>query len=187
MIYLKLFYEFLIIGLFTIGGGLATIPYLKSLAIRTNWFEVSFITDMIAISESTPGPIGLNIATYVGYEVVGLFGGIIATVAEMIPSIIIVLIVSKFLESFKNNLNINFAFYGLRPTVTAFIAAACFEVLFNAVINVHLIPVQGLLFSIDFIKIILFAAIFYLIMKFKKHPIVYIAVSGLVGIILKLN
>lgn len=189
MIYLKLFYEFFMIGLFTVGGGLATIPYLKDLAERTGWFEVSFITDMIAISESTPGPIGINMATYVGYEVAGALGGIIASISEIIPSIIIVALVSRFLHSFKNNKNINYAFYGIRPSVTALIAVAGLEVLYIAIVKTDSIAnsLIGLIASIDLIKVLLFVVVFYLIRKSNKHPVFYIVISGLVGTILKFN
>ena len=98
MIYLKLFWEFFKIGLFAVGGGMATLPFLQELSVRTGWFPQSLITDMIAVSESTPGPIGINMATYVGCNIAGLPGGIIATLGEVLPSVIIVIIVSKYLE-----------------------------------------------------------------------------------------
>ena len=184
MIYLKLFYEFLKIGLFTVGGGLATLPFLQDLAARTNWFSASFITDMIAISESTPGPIGINMATYVGYNVGNVLGGIIATLGEIIPSIIIVSLVSKFLTTFRNNKNLDSAFYGIRPTVTALITAAGLEVFNIAIININLLS-KGIFEKIDLIKVLLFITIFYLIRKYNKHPVVYIAISAFVGIIFK--
>lgn len=185
MIYLKLIYEFFMIGLFTFGGGLATIPYLMDLAERTNWFEASFITDMIAISESTPGPIGINMATYVGIEIGGILGGVLATTAEIVPSIIIVALVTKFLVKFKSNQNIKYAFYGIRPVVTALIAVVGFEILYTSIVNFDLIPVKGIIGSISIIKVALFAIILWTVVKYNKHPILYIAVSGLIGIILK--
>lgn len=186
MIYFKLFYEFFIIGLFTFGGGLATIPYLKDLAERTGWYEVSFITDMIAISESTPGPIGINMATYVGNEVAGIFGGILATVSEVLPSIIIVALVSKFLLKFKNSQVFNNAFYGIRPCVAGLLAYVGIDLLHIAVLDRSIISATGLLGSIDILKSIIFVAILYSIIKFKKHPITYIVISGIIGIVLKL-
>lgn len=186
MIYLKLFYEFFIIGLFTFGGGLATIPYLKDLAERTGWYEVSFITDMIAISESTPGPIGINMATYVGNEVAGIFGGILATVSEILPSIIIVALVSKFLFKFKNNQDFKHGFYGIRPCVAGLLAYVGVDLLSVAILNRSLISTVGLFGSIDILKSIIFLAIFYSIVKFKKHPVTYIIISGIIGVILKL-
>lgn len=186
MIYLQLFYEFFIIGLFTFGGGLATIPYLKDLAERTGWYEVSFITDMIAISESTPGPIGINMATYVGNEVAGIFGGILATVAEILPSIIIVTLVSKFLVKFKTNKDFKHAFYGIRPCVAGLLAYVGIDLLSVAIVNKSLISTLGLFGSIDILKTMIFIAILYLILKFKKHPITYIVISGIIGIVIKL-
>ncbi len=190
MIILKLFYEFFLIGLFTFGGGMATIPYLKDLAERTNWFKVSFITDMIAISESTPGPIGINMATFVGYKVAGVLGGLVASVSEIIPSIILVALVSKFFNKFNNNENINNGFYGIRPAVTALIASAGLEVLYISTVksNIFLIDnINSLIEYVDFFEIIMFFVILYLILKYKKHPVFYIVLSGLVGIIFKLT
>lgn len=186
MIYLQLIYEFFIIGLFSFGGGLATIPYLKDLAERTGWYEASFITDMIAISESTPGPIGINMATYVGNEVAGLFGGIIATIAEIVPSIIIVALVFRFMTSFKSNPNFKYIFYGVRPAVTGLLAVVGIELLSVAVVSAELIPIQGLVESINILKAIIFAAILFSIIKFDKHPVLYIFLSGFIGIVLKL-
>lgn len=186
MIYIKLFYEFIKIGLFTIGGGLATLPYLKDLAERTNWYSVDFITDMIAISESTPGPIGINMATYVGLNVGGLAGSIIATVGEIIPSIIIVILISRFFDKYKGNKSIKYAFYGIRPTVTALIATVGIEILFITLTRTSLLSINGLL-NVDLVKLVLFIVIFYLIRKYNKHPIFYIFISGLFGILLKLD
>lgn len=186
MIYLQLIYEFFIIGLFTFGGGLATIPYLKDLADRTGWYEPSFITDMIAISESTPGPIGINMATYVGNEVAGILGGILATVAEIVPSIIIVALVFKFMTNFKNNPNFKYIFYGVRPAVTGLLAFVGIELLAVALINAEVMPAQGLLSSINVLKAAVFAVILYSIVKFDKHPVIYILLSGVIGIVLQL-
>lgn len=186
MIYIQLFYEFFIIGLFTFGGGLATIPYLKDLAERTGWYAVSFITDMIAISESTPGPIGINMATYVGNEVAGIFGGILASASEIMPSIIIVTLVSRFLVKFKNNKDFKHAFYGIRPCVAGLLAYVGIDLLSVAIVNKSLISTLGLFGSIDILKTMIFIAILYLILKFKKHPITYIVISGIIGIVIKL-
>ncbi|WVP62253.1 chromate transporter [[Clostridium] symbiosum] len=128
MIFINLFLEFFKIGLFAIGGGMATIPFLQQLSLNTGWFPMELITDMIAISESTPGPIGINMATYVGYNIAGIAGGITATLGEILPAMIIVTLVSKSLEKFSNNRQIDNIFYGLRPAVTGLIAAAGFDV-----------------------------------------------------------
>lgn len=186
MIYLQLFWEFFKIGLFAVGGGMATLPFLQELAEKTGWYPQSLITDMIAISESTPGPIGINMATYVGCNVAGIFGGIVATLGEIIPSIIIVVIVSKYLEKFRGSKLVNDAFYGLRPAVTGLIAAAGISVIQEAsIFHWDLYQQTGeLLAFFDFKKILYFALVFFAIKKFKKHPIVYIAASAAVGILL---
>ena len=124
MLLLRLFWEFFKIGIFAVGGGMAAIPFLQDLATKTGWYDQSLITTMIAVSESTPGPIGINMATYVGNNVAGVIGGITATLGVIIPSIIIVTVISKFLEKFKSSKIVSDIFYGLRPAVTGLIAAA---------------------------------------------------------------
>jgi chromate transporter len=129
MIYLRLFYEFFKTGLFSFGGGLATIPFLYEMADRTGWFTSAQLTDMIAISESTPGPVGINMATYTGYTVAGVLGGIIATLGLIAPSVIVILIIARILVKFQENRLVNYAFYGLRPASVALISAAGFQVM----------------------------------------------------------
>ncbi|MEG1863284.1 MAG: chromate transporter, partial [Oscillospiraceae bacterium] len=96
MIYITLFYEFFKIGLFTFGGGLATIPFLQDLSQKTGWFTLSQLTDFIAISESTPGPVAVNMATYTGYEVAGILGGFVATLGLIFPAFILISLMAKF-------------------------------------------------------------------------------------------
>ncbi len=183
MIVLKLFYEFLKIGFFTIGGGMATIPFLQDLSESTGWYSTSFIADMVAISESTPGPIGINMATYVGYNVAGILGGVLATLGLVVPSIIIVSIVSGYLEKFRKSEVVENVFYGLRPAVTGLIAAAGVEIVRIAVLNADLYETTNLLSDLfDWRKVLYFVIIFYLIRRFKKHPVAYIAVSAIIGI-----
>ena len=184
MIYLSLFWEFLKIGLFAVGGGMATLPFLRELSTRTGWFSQDLITDMIAISESTPGPIGINMATYVGCNIAGLFGGFIATMGELLPSLIIVIIISKSLERFRNAKAVGDAFYGLRPAVTGLIAAAGISVIQVAMIQLELYKeTNSLLNLVDWKKLLLFIVIFAGIRKFKWHPVIYIAISAVVGLI----
>ena len=114
MIYLRLFLEFCKVGLFSVGGGLATIPFLTDLGERTGWFTSGQLADMIAISESTPGPMGVNMATYVGFTSGGPLGGVIATLGLVFPSVIIILIISKFLQKFRQSKVVDGVFYGLR-------------------------------------------------------------------------
>lgn len=184
MILWRLFHEFLKIGFFAIGGGMATIPFLRHLSESTGWFSISFIADMVAISESTPGPIGINMATYVGYNVAGVLGGIVATMGLVIPSIIIVSIVSGYMERFSNSELLDNIFYGLRPAVTGLIAAAGIEIIRIAVFNFELFNISGQWKDlVDIRRILYFALIFYLIRRLKKHPVTYIAISAVVGIV----
>lgn len=184
MILLQLFWEFFKIGLFAVGGGMATLPFLQRLSETTGWFSPAFISDMVAISESTPGPIGINMATYVGFTVAGIPGGIVATLGEVLPAIIIVTIVSKSLERFRESPLVEYAFFGMRPAVTGLIAAAGWGVMklslfhFDRFLQTHII--RDLF---DPLKLAYFVIIFFCIIKFKKHPVIYIAASAAIGII----
>lgn len=186
MIYVKLFYEFFKTGLFAVGGGLATLPFLRDICARTGWFNEAMLSDMIAVSESTPGPIGVNMATYAGYLSAGIPGAIISTLGLVSPSFIVMLIVARLLESFRNNHYVNAVFYGLRPAVSGLIAAAGLSVAQTSLITW---PASGNLFSaINIPSICIFIAVFLLmrIKKLKLHPIFYLALSAIVGIILGL-
>lgn len=185
-VYLELFIEFFKIGLFAVGGGMATIPFLQRLGQDTGWFSQDLISDMIAISESTPGPIGVNMATYVGYNITGIFGGIIASLAEVLPSIIIVIIFSKSLKTLTNNKYYNNAFYGMRPAVTGLIAYAGLGIIEMSLLNIELYNTTGTLLElVDIKKCIYFILVFFAIKKYKKHPVFYIFISAIIGILLK--
>lgn len=186
MIYLQLFWEFFKIGLFAVGGGMATIPFLQNLGEKTAWFDAKLISDMVAISESTPGPIGINMATYVGYHVAGVFGGLIASLGEILPSIIIVVIFSKSLEKLTGNTHTKGAFYGMRPAVTGLIAAAAISLIKISLLNIDLYEATGKFIDIfDLKKIVFFVIVFFAVKKYKKHPITYIAISAIIGILFK--
>lgn len=192
MIYLRLFYEFFKVGLFSIGGGLATIPFLTDLSSRTDWFSPEELANMIAISESTPGPLGVNMATYVGFHTGGIPGGIIATLGLVCPAIVIITLIAGFLKKFRASRTVDAVFYGIRPASTALIAAALAEVvsialMFREVIVPETGAVRTQLFHWG--AIALAAAIFIClrIKPLKKlHPIVFIAISAVFGIIFKL-
>lgn len=136
MILLRLYFEFAKVGLFAVGGGLATIPFLQNMGANTGWFTSTDLTTMIAVSESTPGPMGVNMATYVGFETAGLPGAVIATLGLITPSIIIIMIIAGFLQKFRQSKTVDAIFQGLRPASTALIAAAglsvAMSVLFTA-------------------------------------------------------
>lgn len=129
MIFVRLFFEFFKAGLFAIGGGMATLPFLYNISDKTGWFTYGQLADMVAISESTPGPMGVNMATYVGFTTAGPAGAVIATLGLITPSIIVILIIAGFLKAFKTNKYVQNAFYGLRPASTGLIAAAGLSVL----------------------------------------------------------
>lgn len=183
MIYFQLFYEFFKIGLFALGGGLATLPFLYNLAAKYPWFDASMLPNMIAVSESTPGPIGVNMATYAGYSAAGISGGIVATLGLVTPSIIIIMIIAGFLNKFQENLYVKSAFYGLRPAVTALIAIAGFEVLKVSVFTFDQFKLSHQwLDLIDLKALIVFILFFFATKKFKFHPIIFIITGALIGI-----
>jgi len=188
MIYLQLFFEFFKTGLFAVGGGMATLPFLYDMADKTGWFTSGQLADMIAVSESTPGPIGVNMATYVGYTTAGIGGGIIATLGLVIPSIIIIIIISYFLKSFRENKYVDAAFYGLRPASTGLIAAAGMTVVTITLLQMDLFKSSGKILDLFNWKSLILAIIIYLlsnnIKQTKKlHPVFFIAGSAIVGII----
>ena len=133
MIELLLFWEFLKIGLFSVGGGMATLPFLYDLSDSTGWFTHAQLADMLAVSESTPGPVGINMATYVGYTVGGFGGALLATLGVILPGTVIVLIIASMLDKFRGNKYVDAAFYGLRPASTGLIAAAGVSVVLSLI------------------------------------------------------
>ena len=135
-VYLRLFWEFFKTGLFAVGGGMATLPFLQDIGQATGWYTYTDLMNMLAVSESTPGPIGINMATYVGFTVGGLPGAVIATIGEVTPSIIVVLIVAAMLKKFRDSRLVNDAFYGLRPASTGLIGAACVAVVLEVLTSV---------------------------------------------------
>lgn len=195
MIYVRLFCEFFKAGLFSVGGGLATIPFLTDIGNRTGWFTSGDLANMIAVSESTPGAMGINMATYVGYHVGGIPGGVIATLGLVCPSIIVILIIARFLQRFRQSKKVDAVFYGLRPASTALITAALLEVASIALMfhqsSVETAPGQYTARTeLFYWPAILLAAVVFLAMREKHlkklHPIVFIAASAVVGIVFKL-
>lgn len=187
MILFQLFIEFFKTGLFALGGGLATLPFLYSMADRFHWFTHGDIVNMLAISESTPGAIGVNMSTYSGYHIAGIPGSLIATFGLVIPSVIIIILVARVLESFKNNRYIESGFYGIRPVVAGLICAATLSVFKVAFLKNGELDIHKIVSSIDFKSVLLFV-ILYMISKIAEkwgrsiHPIFLIVLSGCVGI-----
>ena len=186
MTLLRLMFEFFKTGLFAVGGGLATLPLLYEISDKTGWFSHADIADMIAISESTPGAIGINMSTYAGFKTAGVPGGILATLSLAAPSLIIILIIAKFLNKFRDNPNVEGAFYGLRPASIAMITAAGLNVAKVALVNIPAFQASGSLADLFLPKaIILGILIFVGQKKLNWSPILFIALSAVVGIVLK--
>ena len=184
MIYLRLFYEFFKAGLFAVGGGLATLPFLYEISAKTGWFTSSTIMDMIAISESTPGPIGVNMATYAGFTTGGLLGSLCATVGLVCPSVIIIIIVYKIFNTFKESQLVQAVFYGLRPAVAGLVGAAGFGALYPCLVRLEgEFSLGALVAGIQWKAILLFVLLFFVIKKVKVHPIVFIGASALIGVL----
>lgn len=178
MMLVSLFFEFFKIGLFAVGGGLATLPFLYELADKYDWVSSADISNMVAISESTPGPLGVNMATYVGFLQSGPVGGIVATLGLVAPSIVVIILVAHVLNKFKSSAVVQNAFYGLRAASCALIAVAG--------VGVARLAFFGDTFTdFNYKSIMLALAIFLAMKKIKWHPIAFIAISAVIGIVFK--
>ena len=198
ILYLRLFYEFFKTGLFAVGGGMATIPFLYDMADATGWFTRNDVANMIAVGESTPGPIGINMATYVGYVTGGSLGGlpwailgaVVATLGLVTPSLIVILIIASFLKSFRDNQYVENAFYGLRPASTGLIAAAGLSVAISNLFFPGALPEGFGLALFNWKGWILAAALWVLTNKVKQtkglHPILFILGSAVAGIVFRM-
>ena len=184
MVYIDLFIEFFKIGLFAVGGGPATIPFLMDIPKRHDWYTVADVTNMLAVSESTPGPIGVNMATYAGYNAAGFLGGITATLSLVLPSLIVICIIAKILDKFSRNMYVKSSFSTIRPAVTGLIATAVYGIFETALFT----NAQGeLQFPLGLVILTLF---FFAAMNIKKlkslHPAFWILFGAIIGIVLKL-
>lgn len=196
MILWKLFWEFFKTGLFAIGGGMATVPFLQDISAKTGWFTSADLANMIAVSESTPGPMGVNMATYVGYTVgsqqlggmgMGVVGAVVATLGLISPSIVVILIVAYFLKRFRDSKLVDSVLYGLRPASVALISAAGVEIVLFAVLRVESIwRIADA--SLSWKAVVLALAVFAgtnLIPGLKKiHPIWFVVASAVAGVLL---
>ena len=186
MLYVRLFWEFFKTGLFAVGGGMATLPFLYSMSDTTGWFTHAQLADMIAVSESTPGPIGVNMATYVGFTAAGIPGAVIATLGLITPSIIVILIIARVLAAFRQNKYVDAAFYGLRPCSVGLIAAAGLLVVKIALFDFDLFKESGVLLDLFNWKAILLAAVLIVLTRYVKplkklHPVFFILGSAAIG------
>ncbi|MGN0452843.1 MAG: chromate transporter [Ruminococcus sp.] len=191
MIYLQMFWEFFKTGLFAIGGGMATIPFLYDMSDKTGWFTHNDLANMIAVGESTPGPIGINMATYVGF-VTGMnefgvpgaiLGAIVSIVGLVTPSLIIILIIASVLKNFRDNRLVNHAFYGLRPASTGLIAAAGISVLFSNLFIGSELTLSAFNWEGLILAVILWILTNLIKPTKKLHPIVFIGISAAAGVV----
>ena len=186
MLLLQLFCEYFKVGLFSVGGAMASIPFLYDMSDKTGWFTYAQLADMLAISESTPGPIGVNMATYVGFTTAGVVGSFVATLGVILPSLLIATIVAGALHRFRSNRWLDAAFYGLRPASAALIAAAGITVVQLSLLNLPLFHTTGLWTDLFQWKSLALAAVVLVMTNWIKptkkwHPIVYIALSAVAG------
>lgn len=204
MIYLQLFWEFFKTGLFAVGGGMATLPFLQNIGETTGWYSYTELMNMLAISESTPGPIGINMATYVGFTMGsgaygvpgGILGAVIATLGEVTPSIVVILIIAAMLKKFRDSKYVEMAFYGLRPASTGLIGAAGITVIFEVLTHIQTVTSAGVVNTFQVAEGygllnwqgLALAAVLLVFTNWVKptknlHPIVFIAASAVVGVV----
>lgn len=172
MIYLHLFWEFFKIGLFSFGGGYATIPFLYHISQVYNWYSLDELTQMVAVASITPGPVGINVATYAGLKSAGILGSALATLAEMLPSLVLVIIVSKLLRKFSDNFYVKAMIQTLKPVSCALLTSVAIGLLEP---EIH-----------DIKALILIAGLLIFSWKSKKDPLFYILIAAIIGVILKL-
>lgn len=178
MIYLLLFWEFFKTGLFSVGGGMATIPFLYEMGERTQWFSSSFLTDMVAISESTPGPIGINMATYIGFSTAGILGAVFSCLGLIMPSLVIILVIAKALSSYSEKTLVKTTFFYLRACTVGLLLYALYKICLSSFISYSIS-------NNNYISILIYVILCVLIFCFKKiHPIIWIILGAVLGIII---
>ncbi len=188
MILLRLYFEFFKIGLFAFGGGLATLPFLSELSSATGWFTQAELADMVAISESTPGPIGINMATYVGYSTQGVLGSVVAVLGIITPCVIVILLIARILDKFRTSPYVEAVFKGLRPASLAMIAAAGLEVVRISLVHVDAYQAGGSFWDLISVKgLILALVLFFATKKIKGKPIFFILASAVIGIVFQMG
>ncbi|MBQ9326939.1 MAG: chromate transporter [Solobacterium sp.] len=183
--FLLMCWEYFKTGLFAVGGGYATIPFLREMSLRYGWFTLEDITTMVAVSESTPGPVGVNMATYVGYSMFGIPGAIAATLSLVAPSIIVICIIASILERFKQAEVVQGIFTGLRPAVVGFVLSAVLSIFLVSLFHIDAVQSGGGLASLFNWKSILLFAVLLGVKTWKKdlHPIALIAAAAVAGIV----
>ena len=190
MMYLQLFLEFFKTGLFAIGGGMATIPFLYEISDKTGWFTYQDLANMIAVSESTPGPIGVNMATYVGYVsgfanggiLMGLLGALIASVSVILPSLVIVTLLAYIYQKYRKTDTMQILLSGVRPAVVALIGSAAVSIFVQAIFVAGEVAIG----NIRVVSVVLFAGALFLIRKMKWSPILVMALCGAANLVVEL-
>ena len=185
MIYLLLVYEFFKVGLFSVGGGYATLPFLYEISKTYNWYSAKDLVDMLAVSSITPGPVGINVATYAGFKTAGVAGALIATCAEILPAIIIVIFVYKVLNKFKENFYVQAILYAIKPAGCALITAIAIKLFKDNILrDLSAFDINNLTLFIDIKAFALFSALLIMSIKVKKDPLIYLGIAAVCGILL---
>ena len=184
MIILRLIFEFFKTGLFAVGGGLATLPFLYEMGEKTGWFTAQDVLNLLAVSESTPGPIGINMSTYVGFITAGVPGAVIASLSLAAPCVIVILLVIQVLDKFKGNPLVDSIFKTLRPASIGMITAALIGVVKESLLCLENFAGLNTLLSVfNWKAIVLALGLWFVMKKWKTHPIAYIAIAAAVGIV----
>lgn len=178
-LYFLLFYEFTKIGIFAVGGGYAAIPFLFYIQERYKWFSIEELTDMIAVSNITPGPVGINMATYTGFKTAGFLGSVVTTFSIVFVPFILTVIITKLFTKFQCNNVVNNMFLGLRPAACALLTSIGIGLFYNTVIDESKLTQ----FNIDYGQFILFFILILMLSFFKKNPLLTIVLGGFGGII----
>ena len=184
MTILRLIVEFFKTGLFAVGGGLATLPFQYEMGEKTGWFTTQDVMNLLAVSESTPGPIGINMSTYVGFITAGIPGAIIASLSLTAPCVIIILLVIRVLDKFKGNPLVDSIFKALRPASIGMITAALIGVVKASLLHLeNWAGLNSILAIFNWKGIALAVVLWFVMKKWKTHPIAYIAIAAAAGVV----
>lgn len=187
MVLILLFIEFFKIGLFSFGGGYATLPFLYHMSESYHWFSSVELSQMLAISSITPGPVGLNVATFAGFKAANVTGSIVATLAIMLPSFVITVFISKLLKKFNENFYVQSALYALRPAAMALIAAVAVRLFRDSIL---ILPENTVFWTGNILNIIdikaftVFLILLLISFKLRRDPLIYLLLGGIFGILL---
>lgn len=186
MNYVILFLEFFKIGLLAIGGGMASLPFLHEMVQKYGWITEDELINMIAVSEATPGPIGTNVATYVGYTIGGVPGALIATLSEVAPSVLIITLLARWLPTWSKNKIVQGGFAAVRPAVAGLIGAVALGLARSEFLRVDGWQLGTLLQNVDWAGLGIGAVLFLLLQRYDWHPVLVIVGAAAVGIVLGL-